>query len=242
MSVLSKRMKKIHRHFCTAVVLAAGSSERMGEDKLNLPLGGKSVLAMSLAAFEKSETIDEVIVVTKPEKLQEIAALRERYGFTKLTKAVIGGKTRTESALAGVCEADARADVICIHDGARPLVTQEIIADAVHHAIIYLAAAPAIPVKDTLKQANDGEVVATPDRAGLFAVQTPQAFHADIIKGALTAAVASGTAYTDDCAAVEAFGGKVHLSKGSEENLKITTPLDMDIANAILKRRMEAEQ
>lgn len=241
MSKLSDGIRKLHHSFCSCVVVAAGSSSRMGEDKLSMPLLDRSVLAETLCTLNGSDTVDEIIVVTKQEKLEQIYALREKYALTKLTKAVLGGDTRTESALRGVTEVSAEAKIIAIHDAARPLVTEEIIADAVHQAVIYLAAAPAIPVKDTLKSAADGTVTGTPDRASLFAVQTPQAFHADIIKAALTKAVQSGGQYTDDCAAAEAIGVKPHLSLGSDENIKITTPVDLDIARAILRRRREGQ-
>ena len=237
MSKLSNGIRKLHHSYCACVVLAAGDSTRMGEDKLAMPLTDRSVLAETLCALNGCEAVDELIVVTKPEKLDAVAALREKYGLKKLKKAVIGGATRTESALRGVTEVSRRAKIIAIHDAARPLVTDEIVADAVHNAVIYLAAAPAVPVKDTVKSAADGMVTATPDRASLFAVQTPQAFHADLIKAALTRAVRTGTQYTDDCAAAEAMGAKVRLSLGSDENIKITTPTDLETARAILRKR-----
>lgn len=237
MSKLSNGIRKVHHSFCTCVVVAAGNSTRMGEDKLAMKLLDRSVLAETLCALNACSVIDEIIVAARQEKLDSVTALRDTYGITKLTKVVIGGATRTESALRGVVEADKRAKVIAIHDAARPLVTEAVTADAVHNAVIYLAAAPAVPVKDTLKQAAGGIVSATPDRASLFAVQTPQAFQADLIKAALTKAVQSGAQYTDDCAAVEAIGAKVRLSIGDEENIKITTPTDIEIARVILAKR-----
>ena len=239
MSKLSDTIRKVHHSFCSCIVVAAGDSTRMGEDKLAIDLCGRSVLAETLCALQNCDAVDELIVVTKAEKLESVASLRDAHALTKLTKVVIGGATRTESALNGVCEADSRAKVIAIHDAARPLVTQEIVSDAVHNAVIYLAAAPAVPVKDTLKFAHDGSVTSTPERATLFAVQTPQVFHADLIKGALTKALADGGQYTDDCAAVEAMGVMPRLSRGSEENLKITTPADVFLARAILAKRRE---
>ena len=241
MSKLSDGIRKLHHSFCSCVVVAAGSSTRMGEDKLGMQLIERSVLAETLCTLNASDTIDEIIVVTKQEKLEQIDTLRKVYGLTKLTKAVLGGATRTESALRGAVEASEQAKIIAIHDAARPLVTEEIIADAVHQAVIYLAAAPAVPVKDTLKSAAGGMVTGTPDRDALFAVQTPQAFHADIIKAALTKAVQSGAQYTDDCAAAEAIGVKARLSLGSDENIKITTPVDLEIARAILQNRRERQ-
>ncbi len=237
MSKISNSIKKAHHSFCTVVVAAAGASSRMGEDKLLLPLGGKTVLETTLLALNASPAVDEIVVVTAQDKLERVAAMREACGLAKLTKVVLGGQTRTESALAGVCEADRRAKIICIHDGARPFVTDDVIEDAVHRAVLHLAAAPAIPVKDTIKVAADGVVTATPERSGLFAVQTPQAFQAELIKAALSSAVASGISYSDDCAAAEAMGVPVHLSRGSEENIKLTTRDDLLLAELILKKR-----
>ena len=237
MSSISDFIRKAHHSFCTVVVVAAGSSTRMGKDKLMLSLCGVPILARTLTALNGCQAVDEIIVVTKQEKLEEVSGLRETYALDKLKKIVIGGSTRTESALAGVSEADRRAKIICIHDGVRPFVTNEIVQDVVHYAVLYNAAAPALPVKDTIKRAKDGVVLETPDRSELFAVQTPQAFHADIIKGALTKAVNAGTSYTDDCAAVEAFGVPIYLSRGDEDNIKITTPSDLFLAESIQRGR-----
>lgn len=236
MSFVSDFIRKSHRSFCTVVVAAAGESHRMGEDKLMLSLCGKPVLAWTLEALNSCAAVDEIIVATQENKLDWVSELRKEYGISKLTKVVIGGETRTETALAGVSEASRLAKIICIHDGARPFVTREVIEDAVHNAVLHLAAVPAIPVKDTIKMTADGYVTETPDRSALAAVQTPQAFQADIIKGALTRAVQQGVHYTDDCAAVEAMGVKVFLSKGSEENIKLTTPQDLTTAAAIIKK------
>ena len=230
------RGKKGHP-FCSAVVVAAGSSQRMGQDKLMLELDGIPVLARTLQALDRCVCVDEIIVVTQAEKIVGIAHLCQEYGIEKVTKVICGGMTRTESALAGLSEIDERARLAAIHDGARPLVTSELIAEAVHTAVLYKAAAPAIPVKDTVKLAEDGIVTDTPDRSKTMAVQTPQVFMPELIKAALTQAVQTGQTYTDDCAAVEALGVPVHLTRGSEENLKITTPLDMVLAETILRNR-----
>lgn len=233
---LSVNLQKYRHVYCSAVVVAAGASTRMGSDKLMLDLRGKPVLAHTLLALNQSAAIDEIIVVTRPDLVDRIAAWKEVYMIGKMTKIVRGGATRTESALAGVSETSRKTKIICIHDGARPFVTRELIDDAIHHARLYHAAAPAVPIKDTVKSAEHGVVTGTPDRASLFAIQTPQAFDADLIKGALTKAVSDGIAYPDDCAAVEALGVKVRLSKGSEQNIKITTPADMTAAEAIMKQ------
>lgn len=241
MSKLSDAIRKHNHHFCTVVVAAAGSSTRMGRDKLVLELGGMPVLARTLLALERCDAVDEIIAVTRSEALETVSAMKERYGLQKLAGVVLGGETRTRSALAGVSEASPRARVICIHDGARPFVSDAVIRDAVHNAVLYKAAAPAIPVKDTIKVAENGVVRQTPERSSLFAVQTPQAFQPELIKAALTKAVQTGISYTDDCAAVEAMGVQVHLSQGSEDNIKITTPADLVLADLILCRA-EAEK
>lgn len=236
MSFLSDSIRKAHHSFCSCVVVAAGSSTRMGEDKLFLPLRGKPVLAWTLEALNGCGAVDEIILVTRADCLDRAAALKREYSLVKLGKIVLGGSTRTESALNGVCEAARQAKIICIHDGARPFVSRDVVEDAVHQAVLHHAAAPAVGVKDTLKYASDRMVTATLDREALFAVQTPQAFQADIIKAALSKAVRAGLSYTDDCAAVEALGVPVRLSLGREENIKLTTPADLVLAEAILAR------
>ena len=240
MSKLSDTIRKNNHHFCTVVVAAAGSSRRMGSDKLLLELDGKPVIVHTLLALDRSSAVDEVILVTREDKLELMASLCREHMVRKVTKVVRGGETRTQSALAGASEADRRAEIICVHDGARPFVTSDIIEDAVHCAVLYHAAAPAVPVKDTIRVAEKGTAVLTPERSSTFAMQTPQAFEADLLKGALTAAVASGAEYTDDCAAVEALGVKIRLSKGSEENIKLTTAMDLALAKLILERRRGA--
>lgn len=239
MSRLSDAVRNIRHNYCTAVVVAAGMSSRMQRDKLLLEVDGKSVIARSLEALNSSPAVDEIIIVTRPERLEEMALIAQNHGIDKLSKVVIGGENRTQSALAGVSEADKKAKVICIHDGARPFVSHDIIAECVHQAVLYNAACPVIPVKDTIRVAENGVAVLTPAREVTFAVQTPQAFNADIIKAALTAAVRDGKSYTDDCAAVEALGVKVRVTAGSEDNIKITTPLDIPLAESIAAKRKE---
>lgn len=238
---LTDTMRRIQNGFCSAVIVAAGHSERMGEDKLFLTVGGRPVLALTLSAFQESPDVQEIVLVTTPERVDAVDKLRKGYHLDKLTQVIFGGETRTESAYRGVMAVSRQAELICIHDGARPFVTQRVIADAVRGAALDLAAAPAIPVKDTLKQAEGGVVKATPPRESLFAIQTPQAFRAELIRAALAKAHESGTVYSDDCAAVEAIGGVIHLTKGDEQNVKLTTPQDRLLAEAIWNSRKEAE-
>lgn len=222
---------------CTAVIAAAGESTRMGMDKLFLPVAGIPVLARTLMQFEQCRSVSEIIVVTREDRIVPAADLCREYGITKATKVLLGGATRLESSAAGVLQADRHSRFIAVSDGARPLVTPKLIGDAIEAAKIYHAVTLAVPVKDTIKTAENGVVTATPDRSGLFAVQTPQVFDADLIKGALTKALRDGISVTDDCSAVEAMGQPVHLVEGSYENIKITTPEDLALAEAILAAR-----
>ena len=233
------KAKLIGKPFCTMVVLAAGSSKRMGRDKLMMEVGGVPVLVRSLQAMQNCAAVDELIVVTRTSRLEEIA-LRDRYGLTKMTKVVVGGMTRAESSLAGVLAASSKATLIGIHDAARPLVTDAIITETIQAAKKSRAAAPGIPVRDTVKITAGGVITDTPERATLTAIQTPQVFQAELIKAALTNAMRKHLAITDDCSAVEQLRVKPVVTQGSDENLKITTPIDIELAESILRRRGQA--
>lgn len=223
---------------CAAIIVAAGSSTRMGGvDKLSASLGGKPALLRTLQAFEDCKCIDEIVVVVQQKRITGVDALCRANELHKVTAIVAGGETRTESALAGLECAGKKIRLAAIHDGARPLVTADIIERAVLTAARTGAAAPAIPLKDTVKRVKDGVVVETPPRADMINVQTPQVFDKDFIEGALFQALEQGISLTDDCSAAERLGLKVHLTEGSEENLKITTPLDLALANLIWEER-----
>lgn len=233
-----KSIRKTLTPFCTAIIAAAGSSSRMGgEDKLFCDLAGSPVILRTLLAFQSSEYIDEIIVVTREESIVQIADICAENGINKVSKIIKGGDTRLDSVLHGVLEASPEAKLIAVHDGARPLVTGDVIKEAVIKAVKYTAAAPAIAVKDTVKEAKDYFAVSTPDRSKLRAVQTPQCFAAPVLRAALENAKRKGLQVTDDASAVEAMGGNVFLSAGSEENIKITTPFDLKVAEAIIKER-----
>ena len=233
--------KSGERPWCAAIIVAAGSSQRMGSDKIFGPLGGLPVLVRSVRAFEENELVDEIVVVTREEKLEQVALLVRKYELRKVSKVIIGGKTRVESCLAGVSEVDHRAELIAIHDGARPLVTQRVIRETVRAAQAYHAAVPVVRSTDTLKLLDGKGVVAgSVDREAIFRVQTPQVFRADLIKGALTEAMKRGLPLTDDCSAMDLMGVKTHTVEGDEDNLKLTTPRDFVLAEAILKNRGSA--
>ena len=223
---------------CSAVVVAAGSSERMGSDKIMAELAGLPVLVRALLPFQNSPYVEEIVVVTRADRINRVADVCKEYQLDKVSKVICGGKTRMESALAGVSEVKAEAKLIAIHDGARPLVSEELIERTVLAAKDYLAAVPALPVTDTLKAVDKAGVVVGPvDRETTVRVQTPQVFTADLIKGALTAAVTKGLTLTDDCSAIARMGVKTHTVPGEEDNIKLTTPRDVWLAEAILKER-----
>lgn len=225
--------------FCSAIIVAAGAASRMeGIDKILCTLGGEPLLVYTLTPFLESELVDEIVIVTREDLMVPIGTLCSQRGFDKVKRIVKGGETRTESVQAGLKETAKEADIIAIHDGARPFVTQEIIEEAIETARARSAAAPAIPVKDTIKRAVDGIVTETPDRSQLFAVQTPQVFAAPLIRVGIAKALEEKVALTDDCAAVERLGCPVALTEGDEENIKITTPADLLHGEAILAARM----
>lgn len=236
-----KKVKERRRPRCAALVAAAGSSSRMGGvNKLLEPLDGIPVLVRTLMALQNAGTVDEIVVATREEDLVEISRLCHTYGITKCTKVVRGGETRAHSVLLAALEAAPDTELLAVQDGARPLVTPGLIDNVITAAVRCGAAVPAVPVKDTVKVVRDGGAVEeTLDRSALRAVQTPQVFEASILKAALQDALEKNLPITDDCSAVEQLGKVVFLVEGDEENLKITTPTDLILAEAILRNREE---
>ena len=227
---------KLSHPSCAAVIVAAGSGTRMGGvDKLLAELGGLPVLSRTLRVLDDHDMIDTIIVVAREDQLAKISRVSSPYHKVRIV--VPGGDTRQDSVMNGLKAVPEGTELVAVHDGARPLVTPEVITKAILKAAKFGAAAPAIPVKDTIKVSKNGGVDATPDRKTLFAVQTPQVFDLALLLGALQSAKEKKTALTDDCSAVEALGMTVMLTDGDEENLKITTPLDLELAELILKRR-----
>lgn len=238
-----KKIREARRPRCAALVAAAGSSERMGgENKLLCPLEGVPVLVRTLAALQVTGSVDEIIVAAREEDIVEISQLCRTYGLSKCTKVIRGGESRAHSVLLAALEAGPNAELLAVQDGARPLVTPELIDRVVAAAARCGAAAPAVAVKDTVKIAGkDGAVEETLDREQLRAVQTPQVFQASLLKAALQSALGQEDPITDDASAVERLGKTVFLVEGEEENLKITTPLDLIVAEAIVRAREGAE-
>ena len=235
--MLGKRKKKPALPAVCAVIVAAGSSRRMGgENKLLLPLAGAPVLAHTLSAFEKCAAIRDIVLVCREQDILPYTELAKSFGISKLRTVTRGGDSRTASVLAGITAAPEDAALVAVHDGARPLVSEAVITEAVYAAAECGAAAPVVPVKDSIKRIQDGSIAADVPRDTLAAVQTPQVFGRAVLTRALQAAARENRTFTDDCAAVEAMGQAVRATHGSYENLKITTPEDILVAEALLQK------
>lgn len=235
MNSVSKLMRKIlPLRYCGAVIVAAGSATRMGGiDKTFAELGGEPVLLRAVRAFADCDCIKEIVVVVRQERLMDAADLCEH--IPKVVAVVPGGEDRPASVRNGLDAFTKKVQLAAIHDGARPLITMEVIDRTVRAAHTYGAAAPGVPVKDTIKLVHSSLVTQTPDRSLLQAIQTPQVFDADLLKGALQKAKADKAKITDDCSAVERLGMSVKIVEGDERNIKITTPLDLKLAEMLLE-------
>ena len=235
--MFGKRKKKAVPAAVCAVIVAAGSSRRMGgENKLLLPRGAVPVLAHTLAAFEKCADVRDIVLVCREQDIVPYTELARTFGISKLRTVTRGGGSRTASVLAGVNAAPEDTALVAVHDGARPLVSEAVISEAVYAAAAHGAAAPVVPVKDSIKRIENGVIAADVPRDTLAAVQTPQVFARPLLLRALNEAARQGQAYTDDCAAVEALGQPVYATHGSYENIKITTPEDIAVAEALLQK------
>ena len=230
----ARKLLKLKR--CGAVIVAAGNASRMGGvDKIMADLGGEPVIRRTVAAFAGCDAVSEIVVVTREELIPAVAQLCMVY--PKVTAVVAGGKDRVASVRAGLSALSDKVKLAAIHDGARPLASWQLIDRCIRAANTYGAAAPAVAVKDTIKEVTGGVVRSTPDRATLRAVQTPQVFDYDLIRGALEKAVLEETPITDDCSAVENMGMSVKIVEGEERNLKITTPMDLKLAALWLEEK-----
>ena len=219
---------------CGAVIVAAGSATRMGGiDKVMANLGGEPMIARTVRAFQNCDAITSIVIVTREDLIRPISDLCR--DMKKVAAVVAGGSSRQESVHLGLNALPKGMKLAAVHDGARPLISWQVIDRVVRAANTYGAAAPAIPVKDTIKVVSGGLVKETPDRATLQAVQTPQVFDFDLLRGALKKAETDGASVTDDCSAVERTGMKIKIVEGDERNLKVTTPMDLKIAELLLE-------
>ena len=219
---------------CGAVIVAAGTASRMGGiDKVMANLGGEPMILRTVRAFQECDPISEIVIVTREDLIPEITALTAH--MDKVKAVVVGGASRQESVGKGLAALSDKVKLAAIQDGARPFASWQMIDRVIRAANTYSAAAPAIPVKDTIKVVNGGVVANTPDRKTLMAVQTPQVFDVALLRGALLKAWQDGAEVTDDCSAVERMGMSVKIVEGDERNIKITTPMDLKIAELILE-------
>lgn len=218
-----------------AIIVAAGSSRRMGFDKLAVELAGVPVLARSISAFEASASISRVLVVTTPERFAWLDALKAAHGWTKLEAIVEGDAERHLSVCRGLDALPAGTRIVAVHDGARPLVSPQSIDACVAEAEKSGAASLAHPVADTLKRATkEGMVTESVSRENLWAMETPQAFDLGLLRRAYDAVLSSGELMTDEVSAIQAIGEPVRLVKNDLPNPKITYPSDITLAEAIL--------
>ncbi len=234
-NVFTKKARKLlPLKYCGAVIVAAGNASRMGGiDKVMAPLCGEPMIVRTVRNFHTSQVIKEIVIVTREDLLTEIMDLCTP--FSKVRAVVVGGADRPASVQAGLNALSQNVQLVAVQDGARPLATWQLIDRTVRAANTYGAAAPGIPVKDTVKVVSGGLVSATPDRSRLRAIQTPQVFDLDLLWGALAKARKDGIAITDDCSAVENMGMTVKIVEGDEKNIKITTPMDLQIAQLLLE-------
>lgn len=222
----------------SAVIVSAGNSTRMcGVNKQFLEIGGVPVIVHSITAFQKSSIIDELVIVTRESDIEEVAKLVEKYDFYKVSNIVAGGETRQLSVYNGVISTSKNTDIVAIHDGARPLVSDKVIIETIKTAAEFGAAATGVKVKDTVKVVDDNDnIIDTPDRTYMRFIQTPQVFNKKLYLDAVNF-VENSKDFTDDCMLIEAYGKTVKFVDGDYENIKITTPEDIELAENYLKRR-----
>lgn len=225
-------------HYTTAIIVAAGDSTRMGYklSKQLIPLCGRPAIEYTLRAFQDCDMIDEIDIVTRPQDINDVAQIA--FQFKKVMGIISGGTDRAESVRKGIRNTSKKTTHYVIHDGARVMITPDEICRVLNVAFETGAATLGTPVIDTIKVAGeDGNILSTPDRSTLWAVQTPQVFERDLYLRAIDYAVENDLSVTDDCSLVEALGVPVRIVRGEYTNLKLTTPSDVAIAEALLKRK-----
>ena len=230
--------------FVSAIIVAAGGSTRMGTagSKQFIPLLERPVIEYTLSAFQNCETISEIVVVSREQDAQQIKEIADNNGFSKVKAVVNGGDSRAHSVKNGIAAASSGAEYYAIHDGARPLITVEEIERVCEAAFETGAATLGTPVTDTIKIVDGSDMIeSTPLRSQLRAVQTPQVFESELYSFALDNAQDDLEGFTDDCSLIENMGGEVMVVDGNKENIKLTTPIDIIIAESILKSRGEGK-
>lgn len=231
-----------HSRFNSAIIVAAGNGVRMGKEnrqtKQMTELDGIPVVVRAVNAFERCDFINEIIVVGRADELAYYDGFAERWGWKNVRHVVPGGDTRQKSVFEGFKVIDDRSEFVIIHDGARCMVTPEMIERVTREAYVYGAATAAERAKDTIKKADkSGFIAETVDRALLWHAQTPQIFKTELYRASAYIAAKNGFEVTDDCMLAENLGFKIKLVDCGYENIKITTPDDFGIARAILELR-----
>jgi 2-C-methyl-D-erythritol 4-phosphate cytidylyltransferase len=222
----------------TAIVVAAGSSQRMGFDKLFALLGDKSVVAHTLDAFERTESVTKIVLVGRHDQLRELKEVVRAQNFKKVREIVAGGVHRQDSVRAGLEKLDAAAEFVAVHDAARPLITPNQIERVFEACRAHHAASLGEPVKDTLKRTTDDcFICGSVDREGIYALQTPQIFLRTLLTEAYDSLAANKISVTDETSAIEHLGQKVAIVPNEDLNLKITYPSDLPLAEFVLSRR-----
>jgi 2-C-methyl-D-erythritol 4-phosphate cytidylyltransferase len=225
-------------YMLSAIIVAGGSSQRMGSDKLFANVAGELVIAHAIRAFEHATSVSEIVVVAREARHDEIQRIGRNAGFKKLRSIVPGGERRQDSVRAGLDAIDPKAKYVAVHDAARPLIMPEQIERAFEQCRVHGAAALAQPVNNTLKRADaDLLIVGSVDRHQLYAMQTPQIFERKLIEDAYRAVYAQNISVTDEVSAVEQLGQKVVLVLNDDFNFKITYPRDLRLAELVLKQR-----
>ncbi len=239
---IADRINGIYTKYNSAIILAGGSSSRIGGDKTKqlVPILEIPVIARTVSVFEKCKFINEIIIVAKDDEISLYDEWKKEYGWKKVKKVVVGGIDRQASVLNGFKAISDKSEFVYIHDGARCLITEKMIASVGHAACIHGAAIAAQKATDTVKISN-GKKLSTPDRDQVWLAQTPQVFMTEMYRAAAYSAKKNGTTVTDDASLIEALGFSVFPVDCGKENMKITTPCDFAIAEAILKYR-EAEE
>lgn len=222
---------------CFGILLAAGSGVRLGAPKALLPLDGKPMLEYSLNTFQQAPGIHGIVVVCRNEELEQIKILGKSASISKLKAIVPGGKERQDSVQNGLSALPQNAEIVAVHDSARPLASVKLLESVLQTAFKKGAAVPSLPVQDTIKQVHDGRVEKTLHRQSLQTVQTPQAFRVDLLKKALMQATLNNFYGTDCASLVEQIGHPVYLVPGEPSNMKITTSSDLHLAEALLSKK-----
>lgn len=233
-----RRMTMGEKLRCTAIIMAAGKGKRMqtAVSKQFLPVCGKEILAWTVDVFEKSPLVDNILLMASADGKEDVQHLWDNYGWKKVAAVLEGGKERQNSVANGLAAVEKDTDIVLIHDGVRPFVTEEMIADSIVAAQAYGGAVIGVPAKDTIKVCSaDGLAVETPDRSTLWQIQTPQTFQRSLIVDAYEKAEKDGFLGTDDASVAEFAGHQVKVVMGSYRNIKITTKEDLVIAEAFLK-------